>query len=122
MRYSCKYAKPKIGQKVVGTIMNLIGDSDKCTIMSEVEGSELICITKEIDMQRFKLQTELKSSDDDSDHDSEDSVFERDQNQKEVTLFDQEKNRNLKKGSRIKLQITDVQVSEETLILVATLL
>ena len=102
--------------------MNIIGDSDKCTIMSEVEGSELICITKEINMQRFKLQTELKSSDDDSDHDSEDSVFERDQNQKEVTLVDQEKNRNLKKGSRIKLQITDVQVSEETLILEATLL
>ena len=56
--------------------------------MSEVEGSELVCITKEIDMQRFKLQVDLKSSDDDSDHDSEDSVFERDQSQKEVTLVD----------------------------------
>jgi hypothetical protein len=73
---------------VVGTILNIIGDSDKCTIMSEVEGSELVCITKEIDMQRFKLQVDLKSSDDDSDHDSEDSVFERDQSQKEVTLVD----------------------------------
>ena len=73
---------------MVGTILNIIGDSDKCTIMSEVEGSELVCITKEIDMQRFKLQVDLKSSDDDSDHDSEDSVFERDQSQKEVTLVD----------------------------------
>ena len=46
--------------------------------MSEIEGCDLVCITKGIDMERFMLQVESKSSDEDeSGNDSEDSMFDR---------------------------------------------
>lgn len=79
VRYSCLYAKPSIGQKVVGKILNIIGDpsSNQCIVMSEIEGCELVCITKQIDMDRYKLQVEQKSSDEESENDSEDSVFDK---------------------------------------------
>lgn len=92
--------------------------------MSEVEGN-LVCISKNIDKSRFELieGDSIKASDSDEvNEDSDDSVFETGQKSKEVQLRDTKKNRVISSGSKVKLQISDIQVSEGTLILEALLI
>lgn len=93
--------------------------------MSEVEGCNLACIIKDFDPDRFKVITEStttkrKVSEDDSDDDgqeSEDSMFDEAPANTSAIVEDTKNGRHLKAGSRIKIKISDVQVSEGTLIL-----
>ena len=72
-----------------------------------------------MDTDRFTVETTQRrpssDSDDEDGNESEDSMFER--QPQSVTIADLKNGRTLKIGSRIKLKITEVQVSEGTLIL-----
>jgi hypothetical protein len=86
-------------------------------MMSQIEG-DIVCITKNIDQDRFKIieEAKRKQSESESEDSDEDSVFE-DGESREVSLNDTQKGRTMKTGSKVKLTITDIQVSEGTLIL-----
>ena len=126
VRYTAVFAKPKVGAKLVGKIVNIIrhAETGNIIIMSEVEG-DLVCITKCSDPSRLEVieGDSVKASDsEDAAEVSDDSVFEEHTSTKEIQLKDNKKGRTLKQGTRIKLQIEDIQVSEGTLILQASLL
>lgn len=94
--------------------------------MSEVDG-EIVCITKELPQGRFNVleasKNKRKSSDsDDSANSDSDSVFEDQETYKEIQLTDKKNGRVLKAGSKVKLQISDIQVSEGTLILTGSMI
>ena len=92
--------------------------------MSEVEG-DLVCITKSSDSGRLQVieRDSIKASDsDDVAEQSEDSVFDEKASNQDVHLKDTKNGRVLKQGSRVKLTIEDIQVSEGTLILQASLI
>ena len=88
-----------------------------------LEGN-LTAIIKNVDETRFSLKEidndEVKSSD--SSSDSEDSVFEGDNTNKTVFLFDQKKKKEIQVGSSVKLEITELVVSEGILISSAKLI
>ena len=126
VRYNAVFAKPKVGAKIVGKVVNIIKQSETghVIIMSEVEG-DLVCITKSTDQSRLEVieGDSVKASDsDDSAEVSDDSVFEEHTSTKEIQLKDNKNGRILKQGARIKLQIEDIQVSEGTLILQASII
>ena len=95
--------------------------------MCEVEGS-LVCIVKNVDAERYEVrdQTEetpkRKGSDSSDDEGSDsDSVFEQEQ-ASSTYLVDKKRGRSITVASKVKLSLTDVQVSEGTLILSAELI
>ena len=79
--------------------------------MSEVEGCNLACITKDFDRDRFQIvseqQSKRKTSQEDSDADvgdeSEDSMFDEAPANINATLVDTKSGRSLEVGKRIKL-------------------
>lgn len=76
-----------------------------------------MCITRNPDSDRFTEVADAQKASDSSEEDqSEDDIFDRSRT-KVSMIKDNEKNRTLQKGSRIKVELTDVQVSAGTLIL-----
>ena len=58
VKYSAVFAKPHVGAKIVAKIVNVMqsqamGGTEQVILMSEVEGCNLACITREVDQDRF---------------------------------------------------------------------
>ena len=89
--------------------------------MTEIDAG-IVCISRDLDKDRFEVKiTPKRKSSDSSEDDSDDSVFEHDDGQ-EVTLTDTKSGRAIEVGKQVKLKLSDIQVSEGTLILSATMI
>ena len=135
------YARPQVGAKLIGLVQAIAvqGSDEKVTLVCSIE-AELTVIVNQIDMERFTVKRETTvsveekkgaASSDDSDdfaYDNEDndSIFgdEVKENGAAIWYLEDKKkdNRKLQSGSKVKLQITDVQVSEGSIISYAILL
>jgi len=103
-----------------------VTSGDRVIIMCQVEGA-LTAIVNQVDEERFEVkETETKKQKDDiasaSDSDSmqdddDDSVFSNDgTDSKQVVLLDKKKGKTIDLGSKVKLQISNIIISEGTLI------
>ena len=123
IKYTAEFARPARGSKIVGKVAAINAEGGRANLIVTLEGN-LTAIVKNVDETRFLLK-EIdggKSMESDSSSDSEDSVFEGENNHKTVFLFDQKKNKEVQVGSSVKLEITDVLVSEGILISSAKLI
>ena len=128
----------------MGMVQAVTVVGDKPTLVCSIEG-QLTAIVNQVDGERFVLMREgsveepkgaeenkMISSDDsdeeneEDDDDDKDSIFGDDSKEAAVAIYhmqDTEKdNRRIAAGSKVKLQITDVQVSEGSIISYATLI
>jgi hypothetical protein len=59
VKYNAVFAKPHVGAKIVGKIVNIILSPNQAQqqviLMSEVEGCNLACITRDVDRDRFQV-------------------------------------------------------------------
>ena len=133
------YARPQIGTRLIGKVQaissHLGADSQtKVTLVCTIEAG-LTCVINNFDLDRFAVKSEttakpaapkkkdadsLSSDDDDFDSDDNDSIM----GDNEVFFLEDTKkeNRKIVQGSKVKLQLTDVKVSEGSLISYATLI
>ena len=141
VRYTGVYARPQVGAKILGKVVSVAvhGSEEKVTLVCSIE-AELTAIVNKIDKDRFILKKEetpgaltsaakkADSSDDslDDDDDDNDSIFgdeEKGATNATWHLEDSKKaNRRVEAGSKVKLQIMEVHVSEGTLISYAELI
>ena len=135
VKYTGVYARPYVGAKIFGKVLSVAVSDDKVTLVCSIE-AELTAIVNNIDKERYVLkssgeQKKADSSDDsdlndDDDDGDNDSIFGDEEKAKSSAVWhleDSKKgNRRLEAGSKVKLQITAVEVSEGTIISYATLL
>ena len=131
VRYTGVYAKPTVGAKLFGKVQAVTSQGgDKVTIVCVIEG-ELTAIISNLDNGRFTVK---KESTEDSDEDSDSNVNDSDSiiddepgnksNDRAIYFLEdtQKGNRRIQAGSKIKLQLEEVKVSEGTILSYATLI
>ena len=55
VKYSCTFAKPTVGAKVIGRVQSLVPQASGVVMITEVEGCELVCIVRDIDPARYQV-------------------------------------------------------------------
>jgi hypothetical protein len=123
VRYTACFAKPYVGAKVVGTVERVSHENGQVNVICTLEGG-LQATVEEIGEDRYTLKSEMtetysaKPKDSESEVSSdEDSIFQdRPQDNVRYSLFDRAKQREIQQGTKVKVQITKVIVTDESII------
>ena len=126
VRYTAVYAKPTVGARLVGTVQAVTSQGDdNVTVVCAIEG-ELTAVVNEVDLKdRFTLKKETVMNEEDSEEESKmdddnDSIIDAEETKNAAAfcyLEDKQKGgRKITNGSKVKLQVTEVHVSEGTIL------